>query len=132
MTLLRVHSNWKEVSYLYWQNMYPNLKTTCDINLIFFLWTKLMENLLLAKYLMSVTAPLILPSPWPFCDTIYNFQWTSMNECQAKFKTRNPWNNFSNFSNLKNITCLVLVSYLRISSREQSKTNCCLGLVTGP
>ena len=51
-----------------------------------------------------------------------------MNECQAKFKIRYPCNNFSN---CKNITYLVLVS-LRVSSREQSKTNWGLGLVTGP
>ena len=57
-TFLRVHSNSKEVSYLSWQNTYPNLKTTCHIKLKFFLWTKLIENLLLAKYLISVTAPL--------------------------------------------------------------------------
>ena len=42
-----------------WQNTYPNLKTICYIKLKLFLWTKLMENLLLAKYLISVTAPLI-------------------------------------------------------------------------
>ena len=57
VTFLRVHSNSKEVSYLPWQNTYPNLKTTCHIKLKFFLWTKLIENLLLAKYLISVTAP---------------------------------------------------------------------------
>ena len=57
-TFLRVHSNWKEVSYPSWQNTYPNLKTTCHINLKFFLWTKLLENLLLAKYLIPVAAPL--------------------------------------------------------------------------
>ena len=53
-TFLRVHSN-SEVSYL----SYPNSKTTCQIKLKFFLWTKLLENLLLPKYLISVTAPLI-------------------------------------------------------------------------
>ena len=57
-TFLRVHSNSKEVSYLSWQNTYPNLKTTCHIKLKFFFWTKLLENLLLAKYLISVAAPL--------------------------------------------------------------------------
>ena len=45
-------------SYFSWQNTYPNLKTTCHAKLHFFSWTKLLENLLLAKYLMSVTAPL--------------------------------------------------------------------------
>ena len=57
-TFLRVHSNSKEVSYLSWQNTHPNLKTTCHIKLKFFLWTKLLENLLLAKYLISVAMPL--------------------------------------------------------------------------
>ena len=35
MTFLRVHSNSKEISYLPWQNTYPNLKTTCHIQLNF-------------------------------------------------------------------------------------------------
>ena len=54
----RVHWNSKEVSYLSWQNAYPKLNTTCHIKLNFFLWTKLLQNLLLAKYLISVAAPL--------------------------------------------------------------------------
>ena len=57
-TFLRVHSDLKEVSYLSCQDTYPNLKTTRHIKLKNFLWTKLVENLLLAKYLISVTAPL--------------------------------------------------------------------------
>ena len=57
-TFLRVHSNSEEVSYLSWQNMYPNLETTCHIKLKFFLQTKLLENLLLAKYVISVAATL--------------------------------------------------------------------------
>ena len=57
-TFLRVHSNSKRVSYLYLQNRYPNLKSTCHIRLKFFLQTKLQENLVLAKYLTSVTATL--------------------------------------------------------------------------
>ena len=57
-TFLRVHSNSKEVFYLSWQNRYPNLKTTCHMKLKIFLWTKLLERLLLAKYLTSVTAAL--------------------------------------------------------------------------
>ena len=32
-TFLWVHLNSKEVSYLFWQNTYPNLKTTCHIKL---------------------------------------------------------------------------------------------------
>ena len=58
VTFLRVHSKSKEVSYLPWQNTCSNLWTTCHIKLKFFLWTKLLENLLLAKYLISVAAPL--------------------------------------------------------------------------
>ena len=66
---LRVHSNSKEVSYLSWQNTYPNLKTTCHIKLKFFEWTKLPENLKKMSYIchcafklfsfVSVTIPLI-------------------------------------------------------------------------
>ena len=57
-TFLRVHSNSKEVSCFYWQNSYPNLKTICDIKAKFFLWNKLLESLLLAKYLISVASTL--------------------------------------------------------------------------
>ena len=57
-TFLRVHSNSKEVSYLSWQNRYPNLKTTYHIKLKFFFWTKLLMSLLLAKYVVSVAAAL--------------------------------------------------------------------------
>ena len=57
-TFLRVHSNSKEVSFLPWQNKYPNLKTTCHIMPIFFMWTKLPKKLLLAKYLISAVAVL--------------------------------------------------------------------------
>ena len=60
-TFLRVHSNSKVVSYLSWQNRYPNLKTTCHIKLKFFLWTTILKNLLLAKYFISVAATLIIP-----------------------------------------------------------------------
>ena len=58
VTFLRVHSNSKKVSYLSWQNKYPNLKTASHIKLKYFLWTKLLENLLHAKYLIYVAAPL--------------------------------------------------------------------------
>ena len=51
-------SNSEEVSYLSWQNTYPNLKTTSHIKLKFFLWTKLLENLLLAKYLICIAVTL--------------------------------------------------------------------------
>ena len=59
-TFLRVHSNLEEVSYLSWQNTDPNLKPTCHIKLKFFLWTKLVENLFLAKYLIFVVVPLMM------------------------------------------------------------------------
>ena len=58
VAFLRFHSNSKEVSYPSRQNMYPNLKAASHIKLKFFLRTKLLENLLLAKYLISVAAPL--------------------------------------------------------------------------
>ena len=58
-TFFRFHSNSKEISYLLWQNKYPNLKATCHVKPKFFLWTQLPKNLLLAKYLSSVTAALI-------------------------------------------------------------------------
>ena len=57
-TFLQVHSNSEEVSYLSWQNTYRNLKTACHIKLKFFMWSKLLENLLFAKYLISATVPL--------------------------------------------------------------------------
>ena len=57
---LWVHSNSKEVSYFSWQNTYPNLKSTCHFKLRFFMWTKLLENLVLVKYLISVAAALII------------------------------------------------------------------------
>ena len=52
------HSNSREVSYLPRQNTYPNLKSTCHMKLKFFLWTKLLEYLLLVKYLLYVAATL--------------------------------------------------------------------------
>ena len=51
-TFLRVHSKLNGFSYLSWRNAYPNLKTKI------FLWTKLLENLLLTKNLISVVAAL--------------------------------------------------------------------------
>ena len=57
-TFLRVHSNSKEMFYLYWQNRCPNLKTTCHIKLKPFFWTKLLESILLQKYLISVAVTL--------------------------------------------------------------------------
>ena len=57
-TFLRVHSHPEEVFYLSWQNAYPGLKTTCHIKLKFFFWTKLLEKLLPAKYLIFVAATL--------------------------------------------------------------------------
>ena len=57
-TFLGVHSNPEELSCLSLQNTYLNWKITCHINLNFLLWTELLENLLLAKYLISVAVPL--------------------------------------------------------------------------
>ena len=66
-TFLRVHLNSEKVSHLSWQSTYPKLKTTRHIKLKFFLWTKLLENLLLAKYLISVAAPLKYKSINNYC-----------------------------------------------------------------
>ena len=57
-------SRFLEVSYLSWQNTYPNFETTRHVKLKLFLWTQLLKNLLLAKYLRSVAAPLNLGSFW--------------------------------------------------------------------
>ena len=54
----RLHSNSKVVSIIPWQNKYSDLKTTCHIKPKFLLCTKILENLLLAKYLVSVLAAL--------------------------------------------------------------------------
>ena len=43
---------------------YPNLKTTCHIKVKFFVWTKLLENLLQAKHFISVAAPLNNQITW--------------------------------------------------------------------
>ena len=83
-TFLRVHSNSKEVSHLSWQNTYPNPKTTCHIKVKFFLWTKLLENLLLAKYLISVAAPLNLIEDQPDIDEIYLYA-KDLYECKYQY-----------------------------------------------
>ena len=51
------NTNSKKVSYLPWQRNYPKLENYLKN---FFLWIKSLQNLLLAKYLLSVTATLIL------------------------------------------------------------------------
>ena len=73
----RFHWNSKEVSYLSWQKKYPNLKTTCHIKLKLFLWTKLDEILLLAKYLIFFTAALY---------------WTLKNQGIIDLLANNTWN----------------------------------------
>ena len=57
-TFCRVYSNSKEVPYLPWQNEYSNLKITCHCKPKIFLWTQLLENVLLARCFISVTAAL--------------------------------------------------------------------------
>ena len=66
-TFLQAHSNSEEVSYLFWQSTYPNLKTTRHIKLKIFSWTELLENLLLAKYFISVPVPLKYKSINNYC-----------------------------------------------------------------
>ena len=48
----------KEVFNRHWQKKHSNLKTICHINPKYFLRTKLLEKVLLAKYLIYVTAAL--------------------------------------------------------------------------
>ena len=48
----------KKVSYLPWQNNYFNLRTTYYIKQKRVLWTKLLENMLLAKYSIPIPVPL--------------------------------------------------------------------------
>ena len=60
---------------LSWQNKHPNMKTTWHIKLKFFLWTKLIEKVLLSKYLISVAAALrlkILAKIRKFQENIWN------------------------------------------------------------
>ena len=61
--------SWLLSEFIQTQKRYPTcldkvriLKTTCHIKLKFFLWTKLLGNLLLGKYLVSVAVPLTLIS----------------------------------------------------------------------
>ena len=54
------HEPLKKVSYLAWQNKYSDLKTTFHTKPKLFLWTKLLEILLLSKFLISVAAILNL------------------------------------------------------------------------
>ena len=57
VTFLQVHS--KEVSYLLWQNKYPNLNAAYQVKRKLFLWTKHTLNTLpLAKYFVYVAAAL--------------------------------------------------------------------------
>ena len=51
-----IHSNSKELSYLHRQNKYFKLNNTCHIKSKLFLWAKLLQDLLLVKRLISVTA----------------------------------------------------------------------------
>ena len=76
VTSLWVHSNSEEVSYLSWQSTYRNLKTTGHIKQNFFLWTKLLENWLLTKYLISVAVPLKYKS--------INNYWWSQNQIKKR------------------------------------------------
>ena len=88
-TLLRVHSN-SEVSYLPWQNMHSNLKSTCHIKLKFFFWTKLLENLLLAKYLISVTGHLNIYTNNQF-EIFRNYFFIHLKENNKKLKIFTFW-----------------------------------------
>ena len=83
-TFLWVYSNSKEFSYFSWQNTYPNLKATCHVKLKLFLWTKLFQNLLLAKYLIYVAAPLRF---WGFWDS-YSYKKFSFKKTCIGFQLK--------------------------------------------
>ena len=86
---LRGHSNSRKVSYLSWQNTYPNFESTCHIKLKCFLWTKLKENLLLMKYLISVAATLIYFSMVVIGPSILGL--LPLGKYLFKTKYRNAW-----------------------------------------
>ena len=88
VTFLRAHSNSEEVSYLSWQNTYSNLKTTCYIKPKFFLLTKLLENLFLAKYLISVarTITIFVES----LNTPLKFMFKYLSSRKQRTKIRKP------------------------------------------
>ena len=89
-TFLHVHSNSEEVSYLPWQNTYTSLKTTFHIKLKYFFWTKLLANLLLAKYLISVTAPLNIYTNNQF-EILRNYFFIHLKENNMKSKICTFW-----------------------------------------
>ena len=64
------------------QNTYPNLRTTCHTKLKFFLLTKLLANLLLAKYLISVAAPLSSFSPISAYWGSYRLVWSHLSSSE--------------------------------------------------
>ena len=59
VTFRRVQTQTQEVFYLHWRNTYSNLKAIFHINPKIFLSTKILQNFLLAKYLLSVAVSLI-------------------------------------------------------------------------
>ena len=56
IAVCEIHSNSKELPYLHRQNKYFNLNNICHIKSKLFLWAKLLQDLLLVKDLISVTA----------------------------------------------------------------------------
>ena len=89
-TLLRVHSNSEEVSYFPWKNMHSTLKSTCHIKLKIFFWTKLLENLLLAKYLITVAGPLNIYTNNPF-EIFRNYFFIHLKENNMKLNIFMFW-----------------------------------------
>ena len=88
-TFIQVHSNIKEVSYIPWQNNYPNLKTTCHIKPKFFLCPRLLKKFLLAKYFIPVTMAIskikyeIIKFNNNFCLYWNDFVTTSINKVKT-------------------------------------------------
>ena len=99
-----------------WQNTYPNFKTTCHIKLKFFLWTKLLENLPLSKYLVSVAAPLIYIQYFFNSDHIYcNFFILHFVSNSVKYPRQSSRVELSQTFDLALLVCLSLSIHLQFT-----------------
>ena len=78
--------SWRFSEFIQTQERYPNLKATCHMKLKCFLWTKLLENLLLAQYLMSVAAPLTACN-FVFCIWMFHLSQSKTSKNLTKIAT---------------------------------------------
>ena len=85
-TFLRVPD---KISYLSWQNTYPNLKNTCHIKLNFFLWTKILENFQISPWKISHICR------WTFKNKSVTFCLTDFYFHRTACRSRNTWRNLT-------------------------------------